>query len=748
MAINFLNSIDLNRNEIQDAQLIRAQVENQINDGAVGGTPVEGQLYFNTTNDVLKVYANSAWVEVGGGVISLALNDGTYIDVNSTGTAANPVFAPDLSAVDGTAVAATRFLSKDNTWDVPSFTTPGDGTLTVQGSGVLGGTGTFSANQAGNTTISITHDTVSRTDTTSSVTANTFPVVDSVTSSAQGHVTAVNIKTVTVPDNNDNTTYVLDGIGSSNGTAGIELTQSNPSGSDDIKFIGLGTSSVTQSNDIILITSNDQYDGTVTSVTAGTGMTQTGTSTLNPTLNVIGGTGITALANNIDVNSSVIRTTGAQTLGDTKTFTSNVVIPVTPTINAHAASKSYVDSTFAGSGALIFQGGYNAALNTPDLDVSPSASIKQGWTYAVTAAGNFFTEAVEDGDLIIAESDAPTALSDWTVVQNNIGVATAGSSDGATTKGIAGFNSAHFNVTSNGWVSSDIYGGGSTLGIVPSGGAAGTFLNGAGSWATPAGTYVLPEATATVRGGIELFSNTDQSVAANSISSTASRTYGSQLNSAGQLVVNVPWSDTTYSMMTATTLGLGKLEDNTTQLVAANLVSATASRTYGVQKNSSNQLVVNVPWTDSQNLVTSVSASTASGLDGMSVTPTVGNVVVGLDIASLTTLSTASTSEHLIIMDEGGANKKITIEDVALAGNQATSYSKVGPYTATTSFAITNANHGLGTDSGLIMVQLVEVATGETVHADVVRGASGLITITFGAAQSINAYRALLVKVG
>jgi hypothetical protein len=54
----------------------------------------------------------------------------------------------------------------------------------------------------------------------------------------------------------------------------------------------------------------------------------------------------------------------------------------------------------------------------------------------------------------------------------------------------------------------------------------------------------LDEATATTRGGIELFSNTDQSVEANAVSATASRTYGLQLNSSGQGVINVPWTDT------------------------------------------------------------------------------------------------------------------------------------------------------------------------------------------------------------
>lgn len=57
-------------------------------------------------------------------------------------------------------------------------------------------------------------------------------------------------------------------------------------------------------------------------------------------------------------------------------------------------------------------------------------------------------------------------------------------------------------------------------------------------------------------------------------------------------------------------------------------------------------------------------------------------------------------------------------------------------------------NHGLGADSTQFMVQLVEVDTGATVMADVVRGASGAIAITFATAPAANKMRVLINKIG
>ena len=79
--------------------------------------------------------------------------------------------------------------------------------------------------------------------------------------------------------------------------------------------------------------------------------------------------------------------------------------------------KTYVDTSVAGQ--LVYQSGYDAATNTPDLDTSPSG-INKGFTYTVTAAGNFFTESMQIGDMLIAEIDDPTTLADWTTVNKNI----------------------------------------------------------------------------------------------------------------------------------------------------------------------------------------------------------------------------------------------------------------------------------------------------------------------------------------
>ena len=94
-----------------------------------------------------------------------------------------------------------------------------------------------------------------------------------------------------------------------------------------------------------------------------------------------------------------------------------------PSSAQDAATKAYVDSVVVGN--LVFQGGYNAATNTPDLDSSPSSSIKKGWSYVVTADGSFFTEQVRTGDFLIAQQDAPTTLAHWVTVQNNIDLASA-----------------------------------------------------------------------------------------------------------------------------------------------------------------------------------------------------------------------------------------------------------------------------------------------------------------------------------
>jgi hypothetical protein len=178
--------------------------------------------------------------------------------------------------------------------------------------------------------------------------------------------------------------------------------------------------------------------------------------------------------------------------------------------------------------------------------------------------------------------------------------------------------------------------------------------------ATGANNYTLPTATSTANGGIELFSDTVQSVASNAVTTTTSRTYGIQLNSVGQAVVNVPWSDTntTYSKATSSALGLVELGSDTIQTVAANAVSTTASRSYAIQLNANDQMVVNVPWSDTNSggTVTSVGGTgTVSGLSLSGTVTTSGSLTLAGTLAVTASNFASQTANTVLAAPNGTA---------------------------------------------------------------------------------------------
>lgn len=75
-------------------------------------------------------------------------------------------------------------------------------------------------------------------------------------------------------------------------------------------------------------------------------------------------------------------------------------------------------------------------------------------------------------------------------------------------------------------------------------------------------SYSLPLASNNTRGGIKLSSST-QGGTPNGITTTSGRTYAVQVNSSEQAVVNVPWTDTTYSEATTSASGLMSSSDKT-----------------------------------------------------------------------------------------------------------------------------------------------------------------------------------------
>lgn len=141
---------------------------------------------------------------------------------------------------------------------------------------------------------------------------------------------------------------------------------------------------------------------------------------------------------NFALDDEVVKLTGNQTIGGTKTFSANVPIPLVPTTNAHATSKKYVDDADADLQQQInnLELAVDAGLKTPEpIDCSSNPNYpasEPGDTYKVTVAGKIggaSGEAVEVGDLIICTTENAGGAQaqvgqHFFIVQSNIDQAT------------------------------------------------------------------------------------------------------------------------------------------------------------------------------------------------------------------------------------------------------------------------------------------------------------------------------------
>ena len=131
----------------------------------------------------------------------------------------------------------------------------------------------------------------------------------------------------------------------------------------------------------------------------------------------------------IGVSAAAVDTAGAVMNTDTTTVDMSFVIDednmasnLATKLPTQQSVKAYVDSSVAAavSSEVSFKGDYNAATNVPNLDQATPIATAIGDMYVVTAAGTFFTIAVEVGDIVLAKVVNATTEANWTVVNKNL----------------------------------------------------------------------------------------------------------------------------------------------------------------------------------------------------------------------------------------------------------------------------------------------------------------------------------------
>ena len=432
MAINFLNTVNLNKNQLNNAAIQ--------NLGADPGSAVEGQIYFNTVDHDLKIYANGAWKEVGAtsGVETISIGNA---NVNSGGINTGLVRTPGTGIGD-VVITPAIYGGAANVGMVP---TGGTANKYLDGTGAwvditTGDIESVNASTVNNRLgIAITTplgpdpvvglDIVGRTNLGTTPAGGDELLIYDTSATTNKSVTVSNL-VGGFESNYDLTT----GPG---GTTTIRLRKTDNSGAttdDDVTISGFsGQTTMTR------ISATELRVALTPSVVIANNLTLT-----NGSFTQQAGTAVNSLVTALDMN------------------TNKLLNVATGTADTDGVNWGQVRDAIAGVG--LFQGGYNATTGLTvnlttngSLDGASNIALDKGDYFVVTTDGTaFYGVTLEVGDMIFANVDIAAnsnpAQSVYTTVIQDANIAEADSTDALTRKGVAGFDSANFTASATGWV--------------------------------------------------------------------------------------------------------------------------------------------------------------------------------------------------------------------------------------------------------------------------------------------------------
>lgn len=435
MAIRYLSNIDLTNGELQNFK-----VQNLASDPT--GLSGEGQMIYRTDTNVMKYYDGTSWQTFGtsgGSVTSVAQTHGG----NAFSVSGSPITGSGTLAIT---VIGTSSQYIDGAGNLTTFPTipQGDITEIVAGSGMTGTnlTGPIpTLNVIGGAGIIANADDI-QVDYTGS-----DNVVLSATNGTSSVTVAAADKIIISDDTDDNVKFV----------SISQLTAAVGGGTMSFFLLSgdTGTAQTIEDGNTLTIAGSTGIDTVAENtdkVTINLDLSELSTvTTIDPATDFL--VGVDGTANEKILYSNVHLDQWGDAEADVD-FGNNKLLDVkTGTAGSDGVNLGQVQSLVAGVG--VFQGAYNASTNTPALTGGSNVALTTGDFYAVTVGGSFFTETLEVGDLIFANSDiaasSTPSLSDYTVVQSGQSIASAGASTGTATKGITGFDSGNFQVDVTGW---------------------------------------------------------------------------------------------------------------------------------------------------------------------------------------------------------------------------------------------------------------------------------------------------------